>query len=126
MVVPVRWNGRLQGRHFGRIRRRKDRTGTLARTIYEGYGREPGVNPHYRFYYKTGFNGGEPVLLTPGNGEHSVAFSPDGRFLTDTWSRMDRARHRVCGMKASMSTGRATFELCPRMARTGSRAGWGS
>ena len=48
-------------------------------------------------------------MLTPGNGEHSVAFSPDGRFLTDTWSRMDRApRYQVCDMK-----GRGRIELEP-------------
>ena len=105
-------NGRLQGAvtSGAYVAGKIERIDTLARTIvYEGYGREPGVNPHYRFYYKTGFNGGEPVLLTPGNGEHSVAFSPDGRFLTDTWSRMDRApRHQVCDMK-----GRGRIELEP-------------
>jgi len=54
-------------------------------------GREPGRDPYLLHYYRVGLDGGEPVLLTPANGQHSIRFSPDGRFLLDTWSRVDRA-----------------------------------
>ena len=60
------------------------------KVIFEGYGREPGINPHYRFYYEADMDGKTPVrLLTPGNGYHEIKFSPGGKYLEDTYSRMD-------------------------------------
>lgn len=72
------------------------RIDTLERKIiFEGYGKEPGVNPHYRFYYEARFDGRTPArLLTPGNGHHSIRFAPGGKYLEDTWSRMDSAPKR--------------------------------
>ena len=69
---------------------------TLGRkVIFEGYGKEEGVNPHYKFYYEASFDGKSPArLLTPGNGNHSIKFSPDGKYIEDTWSRMDCAPKR--------------------------------
>lgn len=66
---------------------------TLQRkVVFEGYGREEGVNPHYRFYYEADMDGRSPVrLLTPGNGHHSIKFSPGGKYIEDTYSRMDCA-----------------------------------
>lgn len=116
-------DGRLKGAvTSGRYTAGKiERIDTLARTmIYEGYGREAGVNPHYRHYYRCSLDGGEPVLLTPGDGEHTVEFSPDGRFVVDTWSRMDMApRHRVGDMK-----GRTRIELEPCDLTELYRRGW--
>lgn len=87
-----------------------ERIDTLRRTmIYAGYGKEPGINPHYRFYYKVRLDGGEPTLLTPGDGDHQISISPDGRFVEDMWSRMDMApRHQICDMQ-----GRSRIELEP-------------
>ena len=63
---------------------------TLNRTIIvEGYGREKGINPHYRFFYKVNLDGKGFTLLTPGNGTHSIDLSPDGKYLIDNYSRMD-------------------------------------
>ena len=72
------------------------RIDTLDRKIvFEGYGKEPGVNPHYRFFYEARFDGKSPArLLTPGNGHHSIRFSPGGKYIEDTWSRMDCAPQR--------------------------------
>lgn len=69
---------------------------TLERkVIFEGFGREEGVNPHYRFYYEASFDGKSPVrLLTPGNGYHTIKFSPKARYIEDTYSRMDCAPKR--------------------------------
>ena len=69
------------------------RIDTLQRkVVFEGYGREEGVNPHYRFYYEADMDGRSPVrLLTPGNGHHSIKFSPGGKYIEDTYSRMDCA-----------------------------------
>ena len=64
---------------------------TLNRTIIvEGYGREKGINPHYRFFYKVNLDGKGFTLLTPEiNGTHSIDLSPDGKYLIDNYSRMD-------------------------------------
>lgn len=72
---------------------------TLGRSIiFEGYGREKGINPHYCLYYKASLDGDRPVeLLTPDNGHHKISFSPDKKFIVDSWSRMDLApQHRIC------------------------------
>ena len=77
----------------------------LARTIiFEGYGREKGINPHYRFYYKASLDGEFPIqLLTPGNGDHKIEFSPDKRFIVDNWSRMDQApQHQICDKEGNV------------------------
>ncbi len=57
--------------------------------IVEGYGHEQGVNPYYRMYYKVGFDGKKLTLLTPGDGQHEMALSPDNSCFVDTYSRMD-------------------------------------
>lgn len=85
------------------------RIDTLGRSvIFEGYGREKGINPHYKFYYRAGFDGKKPLtLLTPGNGEHLANFSPDGKMLFDKWSRMDcPPRYQICDLR-----GRRIMEL---------------
>ena len=72
------------------------RIDTLGRkVVFEGYGREEGVNPHYRFFYEARLDGKAPArLLTPGNGHHSIKFSPGGKYIEDTWSRMDMVAQR--------------------------------
>jgi len=41
--------------------------------------------------YRVNFDGTELVALTDGDGTHTIEFSPDRRFLIDTWSRADAA-----------------------------------
>ncbi|MGH9659637.1 MAG: alpha/beta hydrolase family protein, partial [Bryobacteraceae bacterium] len=41
--------------------------------------------------YRTSLDGGDPVLLTPEDAEHSVSFSPAGAFFVDTWSKVNTA-----------------------------------
>ena len=36
------------------------------------------------------FQTASPAILTEGGGTHSAQFSPDRRFLIDTWSRVDQ------------------------------------
>lgn len=81
------------------------RIDTAARKIvFEGYGKEEGVNPHYRFFYEASLDGKQPArLLTPGNGHHSISFSPDGRYIVDTYSRMDMApKHQITDRKGKV------------------------
>ena len=52
-------------------------------------GIRPGQDPYYVHYCRVKFDGTGLVVLTEGDGTHHVESSPDGRFLLDTWSRVD-------------------------------------
>lgn len=54
-------------------------------------GKNPDQDPYFVHYYRVNFDGTGLVALTEGNGSHSVQFSPDRRFLIDTYSRVDMA-----------------------------------
>jgi dipeptidyl aminopeptidase/acylaminoacyl peptidase len=58
---------------------------------FHATGREPDQDPYFTHYYRVNFDGTGLVHLTEGNGDHSVQFSPNRRFLIDTWSRVDHA-----------------------------------
>lgn len=49
-----------------------------------------GENPYYLHLCRVNFDGTGLVILTKGDGTHSVEFSPDRRFMIDTWSRIDQ------------------------------------
>ncbi len=68
-----------------------ERIDTLHRTIIlKGYGYErDAANPAYTYYYRVGFDGKGLTLLTPGNGDHRIEWSPAGHYFTDTYSRID-------------------------------------
>ncbi|KAF4446386.1 hypothetical protein F53441_9954 [Fusarium austroafricanum] len=55
----------------------------------QGYGLKHGEDPYHVHLVRVNFDGSEFKILTDGDGTHSWAFSPDRRFLTDTWSRVD-------------------------------------
>jgi dipeptidyl-peptidase-4 len=54
-------------------------------------GIRPEQDPYYVHYCRVNFDGSGLVILTEGDGTHSVRFSPDRQFLVDTWSRVDLA-----------------------------------
>ncbi|MGY0799859.1 DPP IV N-terminal domain-containing protein [Lysobacter sp. A286] len=57
------------------------------RTVwFRGVGMEDGRNPYYQHFYKVGFDGGEPVLLTPEDANHTVTLSTDGTYFVDAYS----------------------------------------
>ncbi|OOG43443.1 S9 family peptidase [Rhodanobacter sp. C05] len=56
---------------------------------FRGVGRERGENPYYRQFYKVGFDGGQPTLLTPEDADHTVMLSPDGKYFVDAYSTTD-------------------------------------
>lgn len=58
--------------------------------FYAG-GVRPGQDPYYEHLCRVNFDGSGFVVLTEGDGTHRVEFSPDKRFLIDTWSRVDQA-----------------------------------
>jgi dipeptidyl aminopeptidase/acylaminoacyl peptidase len=48
-----------------------------------------GQDPYYLHLCRVNFDGTGLTVLTEGDGTHSVQFSPDRRWLIDTWSRVD-------------------------------------
>jgi dipeptidyl-peptidase 4 len=60
------------------------------RIIYfEAKGKETGRNPYFAHCYTIDFDGTNLTLLTPNDGNHSISFSPDGKYFTDTYSQPD-------------------------------------
>lgn len=53
-------------------------------------GARPGQDPYYQHLCRVNFDGSGFVVLTEGEGTHSVEFSPDRRWFVDTWSRVDQ------------------------------------
>jgi dienelactone hydrolase len=58
--------------------------------IFTAGGREEGEDPYYVHHYRVNFDGSGLTLLNPGNGTHEAAFSPNGRYLVSTYSRVDQ------------------------------------
>ncbi|MFA4868647.1 MAG: DPP IV N-terminal domain-containing protein [Pedobacter sp.] len=58
--------------------------------VFEGYGREKNTDPYYRMFYKVKFDGSGFTLLTPGNAYHDIQLSKNGKYLLDTYSRIDQ------------------------------------
>jgi len=56
--------------------------------IFQASGMETG-DPYFINCYRINFDGTALTRLTSGDGNHEVSFSPDKRFFTDTWSRVD-------------------------------------
>jgi hypothetical protein len=86
------------------------------------------------------FDGSGPVALTDGNGSHSVQYSPDHKFLIDTFSRVDEPPvhvlrrvsdgGQVCKLEtadasALMATGWRPPEVFVAKARDGKTDIWG-
>ncbi len=70
--------------------RRVDRVDEESRQIwFQAGGIYPEQDPYYVHYGRVNFDGSGLVLLTAGNGTHSVEFSPDRDYLVDTYSRVD-------------------------------------
>ncbi len=58
---------------------------------FRACGRNPDQDPYFIHHYRVNFDGSGLVALTAGNGSHTVQFSPDRRYLIDTYSRVDMA-----------------------------------
>jgi dipeptidyl aminopeptidase/acylaminoacyl peptidase len=52
-------------------------------------GREKDRDPYLIHYYRIDFDGTDLVCLTPGSGNHKVQFSPNRKYIIDTYSRVD-------------------------------------
>jgi len=58
---------------------------------FRASGRNPGQDPYLMHYYRVNFDGSGLTALTDGNGSHSIQYSPDRKYLIDTYSRVDSA-----------------------------------
>ena len=56
---------------------------------FQAGGINPAEDPYYIQYCRINFDGSGLTVLTAGDGTHSVQYSPDNRYLIDTWSRVD-------------------------------------
>jgi len=67
-----------------------DRVDGEARQVwFRAGGMNAGQDPYFVHYYRINFDGTGLVALTEGNGNHAVQFSPDRKFIVDTYSRAD-------------------------------------
>jgi dipeptidyl aminopeptidase/acylaminoacyl peptidase len=56
---------------------------------FQAGGIVPGQDPYFIQFCRVNFDGTGLTVLTAGNGNHTVQFSPDRKYLLDTWSRVD-------------------------------------
>src|SRR5262249_3287206 len=54
-------------------------------------GMYPGKDPYFAYYYRINFDGTELTRLTDAEANHSGAYSTDGQFFVDNYSRVDSA-----------------------------------
>jgi len=67
-----------------------DRVDEARRQIwFRAGGIYPEQDPYYVHYARVNFDGSGLVLLTQGDGTHTLQFSPDRRYYIDTYSRVD-------------------------------------
>jgi len=57
---------------------------------FRASGRNPDQDPYFIHSYRVNFDGTGLVALTAGNGTHTVQNSPDGKYVIDTYSRIDQ------------------------------------
>jgi enterochelin esterase-like enzyme len=58
---------------------------------FRASGRNPGQDPYLIHYYRVNFDGSGLTALTAGDGYHKVQYSPDNKFIIDSYSRVDAA-----------------------------------
>src|SRR5262249_17404146 len=58
---------------------------------FRASGKNADQDPYFIHSYRVNFDGTGLVALTDGNGSHSVQFSPDRKYVVDTFSRVDMA-----------------------------------
>jgi dipeptidyl aminopeptidase/acylaminoacyl peptidase len=58
---------------------------------FSASGKNPEQDPYFLHYYCINFDGTGLVALTEGNGNHFIQYSPDRKYIIDTYSRVDMA-----------------------------------
>jgi len=84
--------GALEGQitHGDWVVRAVDRVDETGREIYfEASGMNPDEDPYYVHGYKIHFDGTGLTPLSPPEADHTLSYSPDGKYYVDTYSRLD-------------------------------------
>ncbi|MBN2183331.1 MAG: prolyl oligopeptidase family serine peptidase [Sedimentisphaerales bacterium] len=58
---------------------------------FNASGKNADQDPYLIHYYRINFDGTDLVELTKGNGNHTIQYSPDRKYIIDTYSRVDMA-----------------------------------
>ncbi len=56
---------------------------------FRANGMYPGKDPYFTLAYRINFDGTGLTPLTEGDGNHVMVYSPDYKYMVDTWSRVD-------------------------------------
>jgi len=56
---------------------------------FHASGMDADQDPYFIHYFRIGWDGSGLVRLTEGNGTHTIEFSPDRKYLIDSYSRVD-------------------------------------
>ena len=86
--------------HTGQVKHRITQGNWVVRSVdrvdeedgqvwFQASGIYPEQDPYYVHFCRVNVDGTGLVVLTDGNGTHSIEYSPDRRFLVDTYSRVD-------------------------------------
>ena len=62
---------------------------------FSASGLDEGQDPYLLHFLRVNFNGENLTRLTAGDGTHSIDYSPDRRYLIDSWSRVDNPPQHV-------------------------------
>ncbi len=82
--------GPFQITHGNWVAREIKHVDAQSKTVYfTAGGKEPGIDPYYRLLYKVGFDGSNLQSLSVEDADHTVTFSPSGKYFVDTFSRVD-------------------------------------
>ncbi|MDL2244290.1 S9 family peptidase [Parabacteroides sp. OttesenSCG-928-J18] len=92
------------------------------RVIYfSANGMVKGEDPYLVRYYRINMDGSKLTCLTPDEGTHTARFSPDMKYLVDTWSKVDQAPTTVL---RSAKDGKLLMELEKADLTALKAAGW--
>ncbi|MCI0699950.1 MAG: S9 family peptidase [Planctomycetia bacterium] len=58
---------------------------------FRASGKNADQDPYFIHYYRVNFDGTELVTLTEGNGTHRITYSPNRKYIIDSYSRVDMA-----------------------------------
>src|SRR5207237_10686940 len=61
------------------------------RIYFTAVAKEPARHPYYAHLYAANYDGTGLTLLTPEDAHHEVRFSPNGKYIVDSYSRIEAA-----------------------------------
>ena len=91
------------------------------RLVLSVLGIDPAQDPYHLHWIAVDFDGSNPVRLTRADGNHKTTFTPDGKFVVATWSRVD---HPHVVELHDLTTGKRIAELARGDTSGLTRTGW--